>query len=817
MTPYARAAGDYLKAGWSPIPLMHAKKDPPPDDLTGAAGKYVTEADVLAWTRTPRPVRLSAGNLSFVASNIALRLPPNVVGIDVDRYDGKAGAKTFAEAEKKWGALPDTWVSTSREDGSGIALYLVPEGLAWPGQVGPGVETIRWDHRYAVCAPSIHDKTGLPYLWIKPGGVRVDDEIPAVTELTRMPKAWVEGLTSGKQWAERAADEMDQQEVRDWLAGRKSATCSVMAATTARGQKLLRSAGEDGGAHEVARDAAWGVIGDSASGHGGVVDALAALRKTFLSNVKARRAKGAAEAEWARIVIHGVAKVAAEGKPRMEDMCDAYDTSSSSSPTKTDGTGASQTPGSSGSGAFDYMRDDIGNAQRLRDAVGTDARYVPAHGAWAMYDPATGLWTIDKADGHIRRAMFAVVRKMDEEAAFIEDPKTQQAFKTFVRASGNLPKIKAAIESARAMRGIPMDAGEFDAVPTALVCSNGVVELSPLGARFRGTRHEDYATLSTGTPYVEGARSEDWDAFIDRCLPDKEDRRWVQTLAGYSLLGINPERVLVIAKGQTSCGKTTFAESIQSALGAYADPFNLSLFRGKQDEGARADIVSALPKRLIVASESSAEWFLHSDVIKLFTGGESIKARSLNSNIYVVRKPAFTPWIVGNSYPQIPGADKALWRRMKTAPFLVSLPEEEVDAGLGVRLQSPEARAAILAWCVRGWDLYCRDGLRESSAAADVALLEAREEMSDLDGFLASACDFAAEYSESAMGLFEAYRSWTETNADPRHMLSLTAFGRALSGKGFDKMTKRVGDRDDDTKVVHRRGLRLNSAWSRLR
>lgn len=817
MTPYSQAAGDYLRAGWSPIPLPFKKKDPPPDDLTGAAGKYVTEDDVLAWTRTPRPVRLSAGNLSFVASNIALRLPLNVIGIDVDRYDGKAGAKTIAEAEKKWGALPDTWVSTSREDGSGIALYTIPEGLAWPGQVGPGVETLRWDHRYAVVMPSIHDKTGLTYEWIKPGGVRVNDEIPAVTDLTPLPAKWVEGLTAGKQWQERVADEMSDKDVRAWLKARGEATCSVMAATVARGQKLLRTAGDDGGAHEVARDAAWGVIGDAASGHGGVIDGLAALRKTFLSNVKARRAKGAGEAEWARIVIHGVAKVAAEGPAKLADMCEdfAHAGDGSSGPTTK---GNDTDSGSRGSSVFDYTRDDIGNAQRLRAAVGTDARYVPAHNAWAMYDPSSGLWVIDKTDAHIRRAAIGVVRKMEEELGFIEDEVQVKAFKTFIRASGALRKLKDMVETCRSLRGMQMPAGEFDAQPGVLVCANGVVELMPTGARFRPTRHEDYATLSTGTPYVEGALSEDWNAFIARVLPDKEDRRWVQTLAGYSLLGSNPERVLVFAKGQTSCGKTTFAESIQTALGEYAAPFGLSLFRGKQDEGPRADIVAALPRRLIVAAEASSEWYLHADVIKLFTGGERLSPRALNSNIHVIRKPAFTPWIVTNAYPQIPGADKALWRRLKAAPFLVSLPEHEEDPGLGLRLQSPEARAAILAWCVRGWDLYTRDGLRESSAAADVALLEAREEMSDLDAFLASACDFAAEYSASSTELYEAYRAWTETNADPRHMLSLTAFGRAMSGKGFDKFRQREGSyKESDSKVWYRRGLRLNAQWSRMR
>lgn len=814
MTPYGAAARDYLEAGWSPIPLPFKEKAPPPDGYTGAAGTFVTAAEVAGWTRS-KPLRAKAGNLSFVAGNIGLRLPPTVLGIDADRYDGKAGTATIAKAEASWGALPDTWTSTSRTDGSGIALYRIPEGLAWPGQVGPGVETLRWDHRFAVVAPSVHPE-GREYFWIKPGGVRAEGEIPAEADLAWLPETWIEGLTSGKLWTARAADEMTDGEVRAWLAARKVETCEVMRATLARCQKILRTAGDDGGAHEVARDAAWGVIGDAASGHGGVIEALGKLRRTFLSNVKERRGQGAGEAEWARIVIRGVQKVAAEGSPATGDMCAEFDAGSGGSTTsaKTD---SATGPPARGSGAFDYERDDIGNAQRLKAHVGTDARYVAALSSWAIYDPSTGLWSIDVDDGPIRRAAIKVVRGMEAEAAFIEDPKASAAFRSFVRASGSLSRIKAMVEMTRSLRGIAAEADMFDSNPQALVCSNGVVELREDGARFRAIRHEDYATMCTGTEYSAEASSGEWEGFLKRILPDKADRRWVQTLAGYSLYGSNPERVVVIAKGPTTSGKTTFAESLQAALGPLAGPFNLSLFRGKQDEGPRADIIKVLPKRLIVASEASAEWYLHADVMKHFTGGERIAARRLSSNVYVEREPAFTPWLTTNSYPMIPGADKALWRRLKLAPFLISIPEEEQDSGLRGRLQTAEGRAAILAWAVRGWEIYCRDGLRDIPSAAASLAMEAREEMSDLDMCLAQTCEFAGEYREPAIDLFDAYRSWTQTNSDERRMLSLTAWGRSMSAKGYERWRGRADGATDDIKVWYRLGLRLNRSWSRAR
>jgi len=813
VTPYAQAALDYYRAGWSPIPLPFREKSPPPDGYTGAGGTYVTEEEIKDWTRKSRPARCRAGNLSFAAGNIALRLPRDIIGIDADMYGSKTGLATMTKAEKDWGALPPTWTSTSRTDGSGISLFKIPTGLAWPGQVGPGVETLRWDHRFAVVAPSIHPDTKVAYRWISPDGRTVTDEIPGFDEIPELPAKWVEGLTGGKSWTDRPADEeMDQDDVRAWLNARKLSTCSVMSTTVQKTLNAIRKAGDDGGAHEMARDGAWGVIGDAAAGHGGVVEALGKLRKVFLSNVSARREKGAAEKEWARIVVRGVQKVAAEGEATEEDMCEAFDNGAGlGTPTST----SPRQPGK-GSSAFDYVRDDIGNAQRLLARVGSDARYVPGLGGWAVYQSSTGLWSIDDTGAAIMREAYATVRAMEAEAAFIEDPKIQNAFLAFVRASGNLGKINSMIEAASAMRGVHADAAVFDADPTILVCPNGVIELGPAGAKFRPTRHADYATLSTGTPYEKDARYAGWEEFLGRVLPDKGDRRWVQTLAGYSLFGANPQRILVIAKGPTTSGKTTFANALQSAIGRYAGPFNLSLLRSKQDEGARADIVNALPRRLIVAAEASAEWYLHADTIKLFTGGEPVAARRLNSNIYLERVPAFTPWLMTNSYPQIPGADKALWRRLKAAPFLVGIPEHEIDYTLGDRFRSPEGRAAILAWAVRGWDAYCEDGLREVTPAAAGIELEAREEMSDLDACLAATCVFGAEHTEPAIDLYAIYRAWMEENGDPRHILSLTAWGRAMSAKGFEKVRRRR-EATDTNKVWYRYGLELNPQWSRRR
>jgi hypothetical protein len=184
--PYAEAALVYYRAGWAPIPVRG--KAHPVAGYTGNDGAVPSFADISAWSQN-----------GYGAWNIGVRLPDHVIGIDQDHYDGKAGAATIADREARWGALPPTPCSTSRTDGSRIRFYRVPEGLAWPGDLGQGsgVEIIRRAHRYAVVWPSVHPVTGATVLWFDAAGEEVDGP-PLLGTLAALPVGWVAGMTGGE-------------------------------------------------------------------------------------------------------------------------------------------------------------------------------------------------------------------------------------------------------------------------------------------------------------------------------------------------------------------------------------------------------------------------------------------------------------------------------------------------------------------------------------------------------------------------------------------------------------------------------------------
>jgi P4 family phage/plasmid primase-like protien len=325
---------------------------------------------------------------------------------------------------------------------------------------------------------------------------------------------------------------------------------------------------------------------------------------------------------------------------------------------------------------------------------------------------------------------------------------------------------------------------------------------------------EDYNTFSTGTSYRANARLPEWEKFLERFLPDREIREWLQKLAGYTILGRNPKRLMVVAFGPTSTGKTTFANALSHALGAYASGTTMTVFRDNQDERPRPDLVKVLTKRFVFAEEASASWRLHPDQIKRITGGAKIQARVPYAKEYMDILPAFTPWLLTNHAPTIDGADAALWRRMIIVPFDVQIPANEEDDHFQELLESERGREAILAWAVEGYRLYLADtdSLTYAPAGAIEAGRRFRAEVSDFAAAMEELCEYGepGDYRVTATQLYQAYIVWCDNhNIKDNDRMSLQKFGREVKGLGHQRKQVKV----DGTPTWFLTGLRLKSGW----
>lgn len=296
--PYRSAAASWWDAGWRGVIPVRGKF-PPVRGWTGWDAPDPSWPDVCEWT---------AGETG--TWNLALRLPPDVLGIDVDAYDGKTGAATLEEHQRAWGKLPATWVITSRDDGvSGIRLYRIPSGLAWPGQVGPGIETIHRGHRYVMAPPSLHP-SGRIYRAIRPDGLVSLRDRPAPDGLPELPEAWVAGLSRGPASPDRKLD-LTLDEATGWTSGTNSPRVARLCPELrAEVEEVLRALPLAGSRHELMRNRLLVIARLADQGHPGLHSALEILGSAFVASVGEDRADAAGE--FGRMVA-GAAGICAAG------------------------------------------------------------------------------------------------------------------------------------------------------------------------------------------------------------------------------------------------------------------------------------------------------------------------------------------------------------------------------------------------------------------------------------------------------------------------------------------------------------------------
>lgn len=303
-TPYRDAAPTYRAAGWAGVlPIPYGSKRLLAKGWTGHGGAWPSNADVHAWCENDAP--------DEGGGNIALRLPPDVIGIDVDAYAGKTGRRTLEQAIAKWGELPLTWTSSARDDGiSGIRLYRVPDGLRWPGQLGEHVELIQVGHRYLVVWPSVHPDTGGRYRWTRPDGL-TSTVPPTPDDLPALPEAWVAALTRGELAEDATQANLAAAEIQAWIvAHHRGAMCHGTRAVLA---KLLDEL-HTGSAHEALRRT-FGLARLAEQGHAGFADALVQTRAAFIAEVTRAGRRGStrtaedAEQEFRRSLAGAVRRV----------------------------------------------------------------------------------------------------------------------------------------------------------------------------------------------------------------------------------------------------------------------------------------------------------------------------------------------------------------------------------------------------------------------------------------------------------------------------------------------------------------------------
>lgn len=426
---------------------------------------------------------------------------------------------------------------------------------------------------------------------------------------------------------------------------------------------------------------------------------------------------------------------------------------------------------------------ELGNAERLVGRHGHDLLYVYGIG-WFVWCGTH--WRRDRT-GEVERRAVETVRSIHEEAARVEGDEKRKGLSKWAAASESAYRIKAMVDLARSMPGVPVgDADSLDGDPWLLNVANGTLDLRT--GDLRDHAREDLITKLAPVRFDPGAEAATWDAFIGRTVPSGDTRTFLRRAVGYSLTGKTTEKVMPCLLGPGDTGKTTFVEAVMDLMGEdYAKPAAPDLLLSKRGAGHPTEVADLLGRRFVATVEVEEGRYLAESLVKQLTGGDRISARFMRQDFFEFR-PTHKIWLAANHPPIVRGGDDAIWNRIKKVPFGVVVPKDEQDRDLRDKLRSE--RSGILNWALEGCLEWQREGLGEPEEVR-LATEEYREDMDTFAEFLAERCALGEGQWAATSALRLAYRGWCE-EAGQRALSWQIITGR-LRERGCAPANRRLG------------------------
>lgn len=719
MTGFDTHARLYDEMGWAPLPLPHGAKWPPPEGWTGYDAPMPSYADIEDWVT------------SHAGGNIALRLPPTIIGIDYDAYKAD-GVNTMNELTARLGPLPATWRSSSKDDGaSGIYLYRVPGGSVEFGDVGKGIETIRHEHRYMVVFPSVHPE-GPAYRWWAADGSL--SRPPRPEEVPELPAAWVQHLLDAKKAKERPKKVDVPHEAYDALAPDEKTRIDAFVTTSIEGIQ-----------RDLAESAGWAVGQTDSRGRGweklqaDKAIRLAAIVKADWNPITEEQAFSAFVAaaptgggwtsrdvasKWQSQFARAEAAPFPVAPPRVDLFAGAGGLP-----------GAPAAPGVSGgvmssppAGAADADEDlllyngDIGRAELVLQKAGGALRFARDAGTWAEYHD--GLWfthgdagaraaqRVISAEG--ARLIAAWTKEMFDHGRDTDDGKAlaKRIATARVELFSSASYTRCSLTMSRAgVHDVRM--ADFDQRRDLLVAANGTIDLRT------GTLLEHSAEIlaTKGSPvaYDPTAAAPRFLAWLAEALPDIPVE-YLQMVMGVSLTG---ERLksFFVHEGERNAGKTMWLDILTGIIGEQlSTTINENLVTGRAgvygDSYSRAALRGA---RAALLDETQADGRAYTTSLKALIGGSRMNAREPGFSEFSF-EPFFKLHIATNEFPSSK-IDPAFADRLHLIPWVHPATPERRDAvtrELGMPLDRyilEHELPGVLAWAVRGAVAWYEQGM----------------------------------------------------------------------------------------------------------
>ena len=416
---------------------------------------------------------------------------------------------------------------------------------------------------------------------------------------------------------------------------------------------------------------------------------------------------------------------------------------------------------------------DTGNARKLIDTFGDRIRFNVDNKEWMLWNGH--FWEEDKL-GLIKQFAEITIEGMKQEALMSDESIRQEKLKNVKRTLSSAGK-EAMIKEAQHIKGVPVTNNDFDTQDFYFNCKSGLIDLRT-GAVLP---HDKEILVSKYTDIeISDKKPKLWLKFLNEIFavhPELID--YVQRICGYALTGYTREQCIFIFLGDGSNGKSLFLDVMSKVLGNYSEKGKIEmLIETKLDKNLDNLMAMLSNVRMTTVSETDLGSKLSEATVKDLTSDYGkITAKFLFKNVFTY-KPKFKIFMDTNNRPIIRGTDHGIWRRIKTIPFEVTIPDEKQDRTLGAKLEKelPE----ILGWCVEGAKKWFKDGLQEPKFLQEEKE-SYKQDMDVVARWINENCETDRGYSTESKKLYLDFKKYLIDNNE--YVFSSTIFGKNMSKK----------------------------------
>jgi putative DNA primase/helicase len=402
-------------------------------------------------------------------------------------------------------------------------------------------------------------------------------------------------------------------------------------------------------------------------------------------------------------------------------------------------------------GDKNFLYTDAANGERLAMAAKGEYIYSPGLG-WYTWD--TGRYVKDEARSIIQLAIATA-----RSTAMAEPSKDniEWAVRSMMGAS-----IANAIKVAETVPEVVVMPSKMDAEPLDLCTPGGIASLTD-GTLRGGIPGTDLNSRQTAVTPRKGEMPM-FMAFLNDCFSgDAEVIRYVQEIAGISLIGQIRWHILPVFVGPGANGKSVLLSIFGLVLGEYCAimPENFLLDTGKLEHST--EIFRLRGVRMAQISETRPDGKFNESRVKALTAEPVLSARAIAKD-FVDFNATHTLLAALNHPPKVHFGGESFWRRIKIIPFPNIVPENKRNPNLDREIFAAEG-PQILQWMIEGSMRVLKDGPNEP-ASVKFSTAQYRSEEDHIHTFFSEMCVVSPESVFSNREIYATYVGWCKNSGE---------------------------------------------------